>query len=68
VDEALLGPEPAQSAVVHEPAREFADVGEDLVHRGADDGGFERPDRLDHHLVAAADGERKRLATVPVIG
>ena len=62
VDDALLGPQPAQLRVAGKPSPEAAEVLGDLVQREAHDVITERFDRRRAHLVAAPDREREPVA------
>lgn len=64
---ALFRAEPAQLRIVGEPARERAEVGDDVFHAQADHMLGQCRHRSCLHVVAAADGEHQAV-TGQVIG
>ena len=68
MDHALLGPEPAQLAVVREVAPDGRRIGEQFVHVAADDEDRQLLDRRATQVVAGADGERHADALVLAVG
>ena len=68
VDDALLGPDPAELAVVGRARPERAEVAGDVLERPARDEMRERCDRRDAELVAAAGREGQPVALDAVAG
>src|SRR6266545_2050179 len=66
VDDALFRANPAQLAIAGDQVPEGAHIGRERLKRLADDQVFERLDRCDAQLIAAADREGQAVAFEPI--